>query len=371
MSEVGAGGVEEKPESGIKKLIARVMALRPVRVFQRFSSSGGNLLASGMSYQAVFAVFAALWVGFSIFGIVLESNPDLQQAVLDQLNNAVPGLIGPGGAIDPDALLSARILGWTGAIALAGLILTAVGWLASTRDAIRQLFRVGQLKKNFVILKLKDFGLAIAFAAAIIVSAALTTFTTQGLGILFDWIGIDRQSPPATVAGWVIGTAIALAFDTFVLASAFRVLSGVRIPFRRLVVGALIGAAAMEVLKILGSKLLGGATSNPLLASFAVIIGIMIWFNLICRVILISATWIAVGMDDAGIDPRALSPQEQEDERQRRVADARDVLVEAERDRLRAEIRSTKGLARRRARKQLQKLDEADAAKALELTAKR
>ena len=90
-----------KPQSGIQKLIAWVMALRPVRVFLRFGASGGEIMASGMSFQAVFAVFAGIWVGFSIFGIVLASNPALMDAVVAQLSNAIPGLIGENGRSTP------------------------------------------------------------------------------------------------------------------------------------------------------------------------------------------------------------------------------------------------------------------------------
>ena len=64
----------------------------------------------------------------------------------------------------------------------------------------------------------------------------------------------------------------------------------------------LIGAAGLAVLKILGSRLLIGAGNNPLLASFAVIIGLMIWFNLISQVVLIAASWVAVGARDDGVE---------------------------------------------------------------------
>ena len=58
------------------------------------------------------------------------------------------------------------------------------------------------------------------------------------------------------------------------------------------------------MLKVLGSSLLGGASKNPLLASFAVIIGLLIWFNLICQVILLSGAWIAVSVSDDGTRSR-------------------------------------------------------------------
>ncbi|MGD8168270.1 YihY/virulence factor BrkB family protein [Herbiconiux sp. P16] len=360
----------EKPKSGIQKLIARVMALRLVRVFVRFSSSGGEIMASGMSFQAVFAIFAGIWVGFSIFGIVLASNQALMDAVVQQLSNAIPGLIGKNGAIDPDMLSQARILGWTGAIALVGLVMTAIGWLASTRDSIRRIFKLDPPSTNAVILKLKDFGLALGFGVAIVLSSAVSLLSNQGLTLAFDIVGIDSESPVALFVAWLVGLLIVFAFDSFVLGAAFRVLSGVKIPLRRLIAGAVIGGAALGVLKILGSLLLGGATSNPLLASFAVIIGIMIFLNLVCRVILIAATWIAVGMDDAGIDPRALTPEQMELERQQRVADARDTLVSAERERLQNELATTHGLARRRVRKKLERLDKLDHAETVKLSKK-
>ncbi|AXH35292.1 YihY/virulence factor BrkB family protein [Humibacter sp. BT305] len=357
----------EKPKSGLQRLIARVMALKPVRVFLRFSASGGELMASGTAFQAVFAIFAGIWVGFSVFGIVLAGNPDLQAAVIDQLGKAIPGLIGDSGAIKTDALQQAGIFGWTGAIALVGLVLTAVGWLATTRDAIRRIFTLDPPKTNPVLLKLKDFGLALGFGVAIIASAAASIVSTLALTFILGVLRIDEASPVAIIAGQVVGILIVFAFDSFVLAVAFRVLSGIRIPMRRLIAGAMLGGAGLGVLKILGSALLGGATNNPLLASFAVIIGIMIFLNLVCRVILLSATWIAVGMEDAGLDPRALTPEEQEAERERRVADARDVLLAAERTRLEEELAGARGLRRRRVRKQLEKLDELQDAEHLEL----
>ncbi|QJU56090.1 YihY/virulence factor BrkB family protein [Herbiconiux sp. SALV-R1] len=365
--DVNEKNTSEPPKTGLQALIAKVMALRPVRVFLRFGASGGEIMASGMSFQAIFAVFAGIWVGFSIFGIVLASNPDLLDAVVAQLSNAIPGLIGENGAIDPQALSEARILGWTGAIALIGLVMTAIGWLASTRDSIRRLFHLDPPTTNFVLLKLKDFGLALGFGIAIVLSSVVSLISNQGLSFAFDLVGVDTESPFALVVAWLVGVLIVFVFDSFVLAIAFRVLSGVKIPMRRLLAGAAIGGAALGVLKILGTQLLGGATSNPLLASFAVIIGIMIFLNLVCRVILISATWIAVGMDDAGLDPRSLSPEQLEADRRQRVADARDTIVQAERERLQEQLDASHGLARRRVRKKLERLDRLDAAEAVRL----
>ncbi len=288
----------------IAAVTAWVQRLKPVRVFMQYNAKGGPLLAAGLSYQALFAVFAAVWVGFAIAGFAIKSNPSLESAFLALLATNVPGLIddGNGGAVDADALFSSGILTWTGAIAAVGLLFTALGWLASGRDAVRILFGLPTAPTNFLLLKLKDLGLALAFGAAMLLSAALSVFSTAALSAVFDWAGIDERSDFAVVSARVVGLLIVLLLDAVVLGAFYRVVSGIRIPWRQLGQGVLLAGIALGVLQALGSTLLGGATKNPLLASFAVIIGLLIWFNLICQVTLIGATWIAVSSDDAGVD---------------------------------------------------------------------
>jgi membrane protein len=282
-----------------------VMALKPVRVFLQYNSKGGPLLAAGLSYQALFAVFAAIWVGFSIAGFAIRANPDLERAFLDLLATNLPGLFDDGtgsGVVDADALLSTGILTWTGAVAAVGLLFTALGWLASGRDAVRILFGLPTSPTNFLLLKVKDLGLALGFGLAMVLSAGLTVLSTAALSTAFGWLGIDERSDAATIVARASGLLVVLLLDSVVLGLFYRVVSGIRIPFRLLAQGVLLAGLTLGVLQALGSSLLGGATRNPLLASFAVIVGLLIWFNLICQVTLIGATWIAVSADDQDVD---------------------------------------------------------------------
>jgi membrane protein len=323
------------------------MKLKPVRVFQHYAANGGPLMAAGMSYQALFAVFAALWAGFSIAGLVLASNRELLEELIAVIGQAVPGLIGPDGAVDADALLNTPALSWSGGIALVGLVFTALGWLASARDAIRRIFSVGPDTTFFLLLKLKDAGLAIGFGVVLVVSAVVSIGSTSLLGLVFGLVGIDDRSAFATVVARIVGLLIAFALDALVLLAFYRVLTGIKLPFRRVISGALIGAAALGVLKALGGLLLGGASNNPLIASFAVIAGLLIFFNLICQVILIAAAWIAIGATDNGLDVRGLSPEQLEAEAQLKQAQARVVLAAAERRRIEEQLREAHGFRRR------------------------
>ena len=289
----------------IASTVAWVMKLKPVRVFNHYNERRGPILSAGLSYQAIFAVFAAIWVGFAIAGSVIRSNPDLQDALFGLIETSVPGLIDSGdgnGAINPDDLLSAAILNWTGAIAAGVLLFTALGWLASGRDAVRTMFGLANPSTNFLLLKLRDLITALAFAVGILLSAALTLLSSTLLDWALDGLGIDSDSVFANVAGRAVGFLVVFVLDATVLGLFYRFVSGIAIPFRLLAQGTVIAAIALGVLKVLGTALLGGATSNPLLASFAVIIGLLIWFNLICQVILIGAAWISVGASDQGLD---------------------------------------------------------------------
>jgi membrane protein len=100
---------------------------------------------------------------------------------------------------------------------------------------------------------------------------------------------------------------VVFVIDAVTLALMIRLLSGVAIPYRFLWRGALLGGLALGAMKLAGSALLGGASKNPLFASFAVFIGLLIWFNLMCRVYLLTAEWIATSMRDNELElrPRA------------------------------------------------------------------
>ncbi len=283
---------------------AWVRALKAVRVIQWYGTRRGPLLSAGLSYQAIFAVFGGVWVAFVIAGGVIASQPGLRSALVDIVNTSIPGLIdrGDGGAIDLQQLLQATVLGWTGVIAAGVLLFTTLGWLASGRAAVLVMFGLPPSPTNVLIIKLKDLGLALAFGLALLVSAALTVVATALLSGVFDVLGIRERSEPAQIAIRAAVLVAVLLLDTAVLAIFYRVVSGIAIPFRLLAQGTVLAALGLGALKLLGTNLLGGAATNPLLASFAVIIGLLLWFNLVCQVIVIGAAWIAVSADDDAVE---------------------------------------------------------------------
>jgi membrane protein len=288
----------------IAQTVAWVQRLKVVRVLTRYGQDRGPILASGMAYQALFAVFAGLWVGFSIAGLVISGDTALQDAIVDALEQAVPGLIdngSNGGAIDPTALTQGEAFSLSGVVALVGLLFTALGWLGAARDSVRTLFDLPPVATNAVLQKVIDLALGLAFAVLLLLAAGLSFAGTSLTRVVFDWLGIDDDSVPGIVLSRVVTLIIAVLVYALALAGLYRVLARVRIPWRLLRGGLLIGAIGLAALTIAGGLLLGGASSNPLIKSFAVVAGLLIYYNFVSQVILLAASWMAVGADDARI----------------------------------------------------------------------
>lgn len=336
----------EEPIGRVTTLTNRTLALFPVRVWRHFLARNGFLLSAGMSYQALFAIFAAVYVVFAVAGIWLIGNERTLEAFVLLLNTYAPGLIGEHGVISTDELIaiastSTSLFGWTGAVALAGLIWTAIAWITLSRMAVRSIFGLPKDTRAYLYLKARDFLAGLAFGTIILVATVLSVVATSFFGWLLSLFGLAGDR------GWQAGLlqsgAILVVFviDTLALAVLFRFLSGAAMPWRRMWVGSLLGSAAISVLQFLSGFLVSGTSSNPLLATFAVFIALLLWFRLTSIVMLVAASWIAVEAADHHESLRQVSAEqlvaEQRAQEQRalvtaagvRVREARQELAEA------------------------------------------
>jgi membrane protein len=286
----------------MKEMVARAQKLRPYRVYKIYNAEGGNLLAAGMSFQALFATFAAVWVGFSLAGVYLRDKPELTDAIIAFINFQVPDLIKTGGPIDPHILEHSTSFGWTGGIAVVVVLYTAINWLNYARTAVRSIFGLPQSTLNFILLKLYDLVLALIYGFFVILGAALTVIATNLASTIVPALGFVDSSGWGKFAFEISGLVIVFIVDVVVLAAVIRLLSGVAVPLRNLRGGVLLGGLALTLLKIAGSYILTRTDSNPLLASFTVFIGLLIYFNFASRIYLFATSWVALNMRDEQID---------------------------------------------------------------------
>lgn len=278
------------------RLTAWALARKSVRAFLRYSEHRGPMLADSVTYRALFSIFAGVLLGFSAAALWLAGNPDAWAALIAAVDRAIPGLVGEGGLIDPDAITAPAGLSIAGAVALVGLIGAAIGAIGSLRTALHTIADrpLDDLAWYWVILR--NLGLAVGVGGALAASAAVTVVGTAGVGTIAEWVGLSADHPLVAFGGRVVAILVTFALDALILVAVFRLLSGLRPDRRSLWSGALLGAVGLTVLQTLSGLFVGGATSNPLLATFAALIALLLWLNLSSQVILISSAYVVEGV---------------------------------------------------------------------------
>jgi len=277
-------------------------------VWRHFLIENGFLLAAGVSYVALFACFAAIYVVFAIVGLWLGGSEQAVNALIELINGYIPGLISDSGSglatpeqVQAIAEQNAGVLGWTGVIALGALIWTAIDWVTYSRRAVRVLFAIPPDRRSYFLLKARDFLAAIIFGAALLLGGALSTIGTLALEWVFSLVGWGNASTATEVSVRIGSVFIGFVVTSTALAGLFRFLTGTKLPWRRIWPGAMLGGIGISVLQLGAGLLLGYTPSNPLLATFAVFIGMLLWFRLLGIVMLVAAAWIAVAARDRDV----------------------------------------------------------------------
>lgn len=285
-------------------LTQRTLGLFPVRVWRHFLQRNGFLLAAGVSYQALFAIFAAIYLAFAIAGLWLGGSEEAVNGLIDMINRYIPNLILPeGGVFTPEqvqdvAASTANVLGVTGLIALGTVIWTAIGWVTFSRRATRDIFGLPPDRRSYVILKARDLLAALIFGVSLIVGSLLSSASAAVLSWLLSLLGWDSGSDGLNLGIRIATVIVSFAIMSTALAAMVRFLTGTSLQWRTIWPGALLGGGAMTVLQYGAGFLLSYTPSNPLLATFAIFIGLLLWFRVNGVVMLVASSWIAVAAQD-------------------------------------------------------------------------
>lgn len=316
--EATGSSLRERFDEPIEKageLTRRTLAWFPVRVWRHFLRHNGFLLAAGISYQSLFAVFAVLYVAFAAAGFWLGASADAMSTLIALINRYIPNLISEKGLVRPDqveavAEASGSTLLVTGIVAFLVAVWTAIGFITYARRAVRDIFGLPYDARSYLLLKARDLIAAFIFGIALVVGAALGSLTTWALRLVFDGIGWGDHSIWWQVLARAITLIVGFAVNSAALAALYKFLSGTSLHWRTIWPGSLIGGAALAVLQVGAGLLLSYTPANPLLATFAVLVGFLLWFRLNGIVLLVSSAWIAVTAKDNDIPLQHVSAAE-------------------------------------------------------------
>ncbi|MFD2026078.1 YihY/virulence factor BrkB family protein [Promicromonospora aerolata] len=273
---------------------ARWEVTRAGRTLNRYNTAGGSVLCGGMAYAALFSLFAALTIGYTVFARALGGDLGLRDAVLAQIDTWVPGLVdtGEGGVLAPSDLVLSSGLSWTSIVAAVVLLWSATNFMGALRTSVRAMFDETDGEGNPLTDRLRQLlGFAL-LGVGVLVTAAASVAVSTAVPWLLELVGLGEG-----VGGMVrgIGLVLTTLLDTVLVAAVIRYVGEVRPARRDLLIGSLGVGIVAGGLRFLGTEVIAGiATRNALLASFAVVVTLLLLVNLLARVLLVACAWMAV-----------------------------------------------------------------------------
>ncbi len=262
-----------------------------IRAYDRNSEVLGNQLAAAITYFGFLSFFPLLALGFSLVGYISDIYPSAQDDVTRAVQDAFPSLVGDGdGQINVQDIIDAKA--GAGIIALLGLAYAGMGWLDALRDGLRRMFATADEKIGFVKKKTVDVVVLVLLGRSLLGSLVVTSLATAATTFVHDLVGLE-ETPVAVGLLKVVSVAFAVAADTLLFAIVLSRLSGASLTWRQVRSGALLGACGFEILKLLGTFLIGRTTENPLYATFGVVVGLLVWMNFVARLTMFAAAWTA------------------------------------------------------------------------------
>ncbi|MPZ27045.1 MAG: ribonuclease BN [Micromonosporaceae bacterium] len=240
------------------------------RAKDRYAGAFGGRLAAAIAYYGFFATFALGLVGYSVLGLLLERQAELEDTVSQFLSENLPVL-----QVED---ISAGA-GTAGLLGLVGLVLAGVAWVDALRSSQRRIWELEQEPGNPLLRRAVDvlvlLGLALLVGASVAVAA--------GIQWLLGGVPVLRHF------GWVLELGINLAVAVALLAALPRL----RISPGRLLPAAAAVAVGILLLNTLGGIYIDRVRHNPAYAVVATAAGLLVYLYLFHQLLLAGAAWVA------------------------------------------------------------------------------
>ena len=294
------------PKAGFERLRAR----RPfvdhlVRMVGRYQADTGDRLAAAVTFYWFLSLFPVLLVAIYLFKLINGDSAvaDVQQGLAGYL---------PGNLVSTISTTIGKNAGKAGLIGAVGLLFSGLGWIDALREAIRTMWHQNVTAGNFVMRRAIDVLVLVGLFATIGASVFVTGLAGSGPKFLLEQLGVDK-STAAVLFLKVLGFLLAALADVALFLYLFVRLARVPTPVREVLKGAVFGAVGFGVLKLGGGFYVQRTTSKgeATYGTFAVVVGLLLFLNLVSRLILMSAAFVVTGPYDSDTRPSGTADPEQ------------------------------------------------------------
>ncbi|UQA92065.1 YihY/virulence factor BrkB family protein [Streptomyces halobius] len=271
-------------------VIARLMRTHMWRSCERLVTVHWAQLAAAITFTSFIALFPLITVGAAIGAKLLSDDQlgTLQNEIAEQ----APGL---SSLLDLDSLVAHA--GTVGLIAGALLLVIGINWVGHLRGGLRAVWQREQAPGNPFLLKLRDAGVLVGLGAVGLVAIGSSVFANAAVGWTADRVGIEGGA--GRVLLFLGGLGTALLVDFLLLIYLLTRLPRVHPGRRAVVVAGLIGAVGFELLQLLLTGYLQGVAVKSMYGAFAVPVAVLLWINLVARLLLFCAAWTATAVQSS------------------------------------------------------------------------
>ncbi|MBO0596422.1 YihY/virulence factor BrkB family protein [Nesterenkonia sp. E16_7] len=277
--------------------LTRLDTTRGMRILNLFLFHYGTVMAAGAAYMMFFSVSAALVAGFSVAGLVIGGDQQLQDTIVELTNDALPGVIGEDGLATQEQLFDTDGFTLTLVVSLLVAAVASLSWINGLRAGIRSIFDRPLMDENVLLVKSRDLGVMLLLGTMLLAATATSLLSESVLNFSEEVLSWNLNVLQGLV-GTLITLAVPLILDVLVAVLIFRVASRVVMPVSVLWRAALLAAVGSSVLRQLSTFLLSGVEGgNLIVSSFATVLGFFVYFFLLSLIYLLCAAWAALATD--------------------------------------------------------------------------
>jgi len=267
-----------------------------IRAFLHFRNRNGNLLAAGITYYTLIALFPLLMVGFALGGFALSRHPERLSMIDERIRSWVAPELGQQLVKLVHSAIAARTS--VGVIGLVIAVWIGQTWMYRIREALGRIWDHPLDSGGFVRTILADLVAVLGTFVVILISMGLSVLGHhKPMVAALNLVGI----PEFSVFHWyfrVVSVAISFLVSWLVFSWVI-----VRLPRESVGVvtsmrAGLIAAAGFESFKLLGSLYLKFVLRSAAGAAFGSVLGLLVFAYVTWVLVLFSTAWAATESDD-------------------------------------------------------------------------
>ena len=250
----------------------------PLAVVYKFIDDRGPYLAAMVTYYGFISLFPLTLLFLTALGFFLESNPGLQEQLVQSAVGDVP-VIGPE--------LQRNVSGLRGSgtrlvLSVLGALYGGLGAMQAAQAGFNHIYGIPRNEQpNPIRSRLRSLGLLLMLGTAVLLSAAATAF------VAFTHELTGRSGPGLQLLGYLLTFVINAALCT----GAMQLLTARTLRLRQVIAGGLVAASFWMVLQTVGARYVGARLSHAsaLYGTFGLVLAALAWIYLQALVLMLCA----------------------------------------------------------------------------------